>query len=239
MDEQNALLRMVKVHRRYGAGDNVVHALYDIDLSIEAGEMVAVCGPSGHGKTALVNLLGLLDLPSAGRVYLKGVDACTLTEQQRQRLRSEHIGIVFQHPALLPALTALENTLLPVVLGPGTDRAAIEFAPELLARLGLAVQLHKHPAELDACQRQRVAIARALVSRPDLVVADEPASRLDSGSERMVAELFAAFQREHGTTFVIATRDQRQLLRASRTLQLSEGRLLSVPADTPRRALRA
>nr|WP_307728101.1 ATP-binding cassette domain-containing protein [Massilia terrae] len=230
---------MVKVHRRYGAGDKVVHALYDIDLCVEAGEMVAVCGPSGHGNTALVNLLGLLDLPSAGRIYVQGVDTCTLTERQRQRLRSEHIGIVFQHPALLPALTALENTLLPVLLGPHVDRSAIEFAPELLARLGLAVQLHKHPDELDASQRQRVAIARALVLRPALVVADEPASRLDSGSERMVADLFSACQREHGTTFIMATRDQRQLLRASRTLQLSEGRLLSVPADTPRRALRA
>lgn len=239
MDEQNALLRMVKVHRRYGAGDKVVHALYDIDLAVDAGEMVAVCGPSGHGKTTLVNLLGLLDLPSAGRIVVNGIDASTLTEQQRQRLRNEYIGVVFQHPALLPALTALENTLLPVLLGQRQDRAAIDFAPELLARLGLAVQLHRHPAELDASQRQRVAIARALVMRPALVVADEPASRLDSASERMVADLFASFQREHGTAFVLATRDQRQLLRASRTLQLSEGRLLSVPADMPRRALRA
>ncbi len=239
MKEHKALLRMENVHRRYGAGDNVVHALYDIDLTVEAGDMVAVCGPCGHGKTTLVNLMGLLDLPSGGRIFVDGVDAGALTGQQRQRLRSEHIGVVFQHPALLPALTVLENTLLPVLLGTGPDRAAAEFAPELLARLGLAVQLHRHPAELDASQRQRVAIARALVTRPALVVADEPASRLDSGSERLVAELFAAIQREHGTAFVLATRDQRQQLRAARTLQLSEGRLVSVPADTPRRALRA
>jgi ABC-type lipoprotein export system ATPase subunit len=239
VDEQNAFLRMVKVHRRYGAGDKLVHALYNIDLCVEAGEMVAVCGPSGHGKTTLVNLLGLLDLPSDGRIFVGGIDVCTLTEPQRQRLRSERIGVVFQHPGLLPALTALENTLLPVLLGRTQDRAASEFAPELLARLGLAAQVHKHPGDLDASQRQRVAIARALVTRPDLVVADEPASRLDSGSLRMVSDLFTSFQRESGTAFVIATRDQRQLLRAARTLQLSDGRLLSAPADTPRRALRA
>lgn len=239
MNEQNALLRMVNVHRQYGAGDNVIHALYDIDLAIQAGEMVAVCGPSGHGKSTLVNLLGLLELPSEGRIFVGDIDVGTLTEQQRQRLRSEHIGVIFQLPALLPALTVLENALLPVLLAAFKDPVAVEFAPELLARLGLAVQLNRHPAELDASQRQPVAIARALVTRPALVVADEPASRLDSGSERMVAFLFAAFQREHGTAFVMATRDQRQLLRASRTLQLSEGRLMSAPADTPRRALRA
>jgi ABC-type lipoprotein export system ATPase subunit len=139
-------------------------------------------------------------------------------------------------------MTAHENVLLPLMLQRRLNRpqlkAAEEFAAELLARVGLATQVRHYPARLDAGQCQRVAIARALVTKPRLVVADEPTSRLDSGSLRMVMELFATIQREQGTTFVVSTRDQRQLTRATRTLQLADGRLRGVPADTPRRSLR-
>jgi ABC-type lipoprotein export system ATPase subunit len=201
--------------------------------------MLAVCGPSGHGKTTLMNLLGLLAPPSAGNIVLDGQSLEHLDEPARARLRSASIGLVFQHANLIAALTAQENVLLPLFARHPQPAAARELADELLARLGLATQQRKRPCELDASQRQRVAIARALMTRPALVVADEPTARLDSGSVRMVLDLFTACQREQGTTFVIATRDQRQLLRAARTLQLSEGRLLGAPADTPRFAQRA
>jgi ABC-type lipoprotein export system ATPase subunit len=237
--ESNALVCLSGVHRQYLAGSAVVHALHDINLHVDAGETIAVCGPSGHGKTTLMNLLCLLEQPTSGGIFFNGEQVETLPERERA-LRRDRIGMVFQQASLVPVLTAQENVVLPLLLRGRPRRAELlaarEFAAELLARLGLATHVRALPERLDASQRQRVAIARALVTRPALVVADEPTSRLTSGSVRMVMDLFAAWQREHGTAFVIATRDQRQLLRASRTLQLSEGRLLAAPADTPRLA---
>ncbi|TFW27501.1 ABC transporter ATP-binding protein [Massilia horti] len=219
-----------------------VRALHDIHLEVEPGEMLAVCGPSGHGKTTLLNLIGLLDTASAGEVEFDGKGVASLSEAQRALLRASTVGLVFQSFSLVPVLTAQDNVLLPLQLRArltGAERkAAAEQAAELLARLGLASHVRHYPARLDAGQCQRVAIARALITRPRLVVADEPTSRLDSGFVRMVSELFASYQREYGTTFVISTRDQRQLARATRTLQLADGRLLAAPADTARRPLR-
>lgn len=235
----SALVELSGVHRRFRSGKVLVHALYDISLRVEPGEILAVCGPSGHGKTALANLIGLLDAPSEGSLWFDGLATESLTEGARRQLRTEKIGLVFQHCTLVPVLSAQENVMLPRLLNGKRPDDTGELAAELLARLGLAAQVRQLPSALDASQRQRVCIARALVSRPALVVADEPTSRLDSGSARMVMDLFSAWQRECGTTFVIATRDQRQLLRAARTLQLSEGRLLGAPADTPRLACRA
>lgn len=235
----SALVELCGVHRRFRSGKLLVHALYDISLRVHAGEILAVCGPSGHGKTTLANLVGLLDAPSEGSVRFGGMATETLAEGARRTLRTEKIGLVFQHSTLVPVLSAQENVMLPRLLNGKRRDDTAELAAELLARLGLAAQVRQLPTALDASQRQRVCIARALVNRPALVVADEPTSRLDSGSVRMVMDLFSAWQREFGTTFVIATRDQRQLLRAARTLQLSEGRLLGAPADTPRLACRA
>lgn len=237
-----ALLRLAGIHKRYRDGNSVVHALYDIDLHVEQGEMLAVCGPSGHGKTSLMNLAALLETPTSGRIGFAGTAVESMSEPERARLRAACIGIVFQHCSLVAGLTATENVALPLLLRRRLTRPALaaahEQANELLARLGLAGQQRLYAKQLDASQRQRTAIARALIGRPALVVADEPTSRLDSDGVRMVIELFSACQREHGTAFLIATRDQRQLLKAGRTLQLSEGRLLGAPADQPR-ALRA
>jgi ABC-type lipoprotein export system ATPase subunit len=240
--KSGALVELAGVHKHYRNGVMCVHALHDINLHVEPGEMVAVCGPSGHGKTTLLNLIGLLEAPSEGEVTIAGAAAGELSEAGRAQLRSATIGSVFQSFSLIPVMTAHENVLLPLMLQRRLNRpqlkAAEEFAAELLARVGLATQVRHYPARLDAGQCQRVAIARALVTKPRLVVADEPTSRLDSGSLRMVMELFATIQREQGTTFVVSTRDQRQLTRATRTLQLADGRLRGVPADTPRRSLR-
>jgi predicted ABC-type transport system involved in lysophospholipase L1 biosynthesis ATPase subunit len=149
---------------------------------------------------------------------------------------------VFQSFTLVPVATALENVLMPLMLRARLDGATLADAQahgaELLARLGLKTQTHHYPARLDASQCQRVAIARALVGGPRLVVADEATSRLDGGSVRLVMDLFAAHQRDYGTSFVLSTRDQRQLSRVTRTLQLNEGRLSSSTTDSPRRTLR-
>lgn len=237
-----ALVRLSGVHKHYRNGVSTVHALHGINMHVDPGEMVALCGPSGHGKTTLLNLVGMLEPASEGSVIVAGRAVETLSEPARVALRGAAIGLVFQSFSLLPVMTAQENVLLPLLLRARLKRPALkaaqEFAAELLARLGLATQVRHYPARLDAGQCQRVAIARALITRPPLVVADEPTSRLDSVSLRMVLDLFASCQREYGTTFLISTRDQRQLTRATRTLQLSDGRLLGAPADTPRRTLR-
>jgi predicted ABC-type transport system involved in lysophospholipase L1 biosynthesis ATPase subunit len=242
MREDAALLRLSGIHKHYRNGLSSVHALCDINLQVEPGEMVAVCGPSGHGKTTLLNLINMLEPASEGSLVLDGVGVCGLDDKQRAALRGRAIGAVFQCFKLIPVMTAQENVMLPLLLRRRLKRAELSdaraFASELLARVGLATQVHHFPARLDAGQCQRVAIARALMTRPRLVVADEPTSRLDASSLRMVLELFAAWQREHGTAFVISTGDQRQLGRASRTLQLNDGRLAARPADQPRHVFR-
>jgi putative ABC transport system ATP-binding protein len=237
-----ALLSLSGIHKHYRHGRSGVHALCDIHLQVGAGEMVAVCGPSGHGKTTFTNVIGLLEPPSAGRLMLDGVDVAGLGDTERAALRARTIGPVYQCFTLIPFLTARDNVLLPLLLRRRLGRPqradAIALATELLARVGLAAHVHHLPARLDPGQCQRVAIARALITRPRLVVADEPTSRLDASALRMVLELFNACQREQGTAFVITTRDQRQLVRASRTLQLSDGRLGPRQADLPRHAAR-
>lgn len=236
------LVRLSGVHKIYGRGLAGVRALNDITLSVESGEMVAICGPSGHGKTTLMNIIGMLEPATEGSVVIARLLTSKLSEQARADLRGEMIGYVFQSFSLVPVLTAQENVLLPLMLRGGLAGAALAdaqaYGAELLARVGLRTQTHHYPSRLDAGQCQRVAIARALVTAPRLVVADEPASRMDNGSIRLVMDLFAAHQREHGTTFVISTRDQRQMSRATRTLQLHEGRLSGAPADAPRKIVR-
>lgn len=235
-----ALLTLSGIHKHYRHGAAGVHALANIDMRVEAGEMVAVCGPSGHGKTTLLNLIGLLEPASSGSLLLDGIDVARLSERERVALRTRVIGPVFQCFQLIPAMTALENVMLPLLLQSRRRRArpdwieARAFAAELLARVGLAAQVHHDPARLDPGQCQRVAIARALMTRPRLVVADEPTSRLDGSALRMVLALFVACQRQQGTAFVLSTRDQRQLAQASRTLQLNDGRLGPRPAQVPR-----
>lgn len=236
------LVRLSGVHKIYGRGLAGVHALADIDLRVAAGEMVAICGPSGHGKTTLLNLVGLIETASEGSVVVANLLTSKLSEQARADLRGEVIGHVFQAFTLIPVMSALENVLLPLTLRSRPGAAALDEAralgAELLARLGLKTQTHHTPAQLDASQCQRVAVARALIGTPRLVVADEATSRLDGGCIRLVMDLFASYQRDYGTSFLLSTRDQRQYSRASRTLQLNEGRLSSPSSDGGRKALR-
>ena len=234
------LVSLSRVHKVYGGGLAGVHALHDIDLHVASGEFVVVCGPGGSGKTSLLNVAGMLDTATEGNVVIASLLVSRLSEQARADLRGELIGFVFQTPGLVPSLTARENVLLPLMLRGCVASAdgARERADALLDQLGMATQAGHTPARLDASQCQRVAIARALVSRPRLVIADEPGARLDSGCIRLVMDVFARQQQEQGTAFLISTRDQRQLSRADRTLQLCDGRLHGVPGDTGRRPLR-
>ena len=232
------LVRLAQVSRHFGKGATRVQALHEIDLVVLAGEMVVICGPSGNGKTTLLNLVSMLDSASAGSVSVVRLLVAKLSEQARTELRGELMGMIFQCYELVPVLSALDNVLLPLSLRGHADATAQDearaWALELLGQLGLANQAHQLPPRLDAGQRQRVGIARALVTRPRLVLADEPTTRLDNGAIRQVMDLFARQQRQHGTAFIITTRDQRQLSRSTRTLQLNEGRLLAGSALAPR-----
>lgn len=232
------MVRLCGVHKHYGSALDGVQALTNINLHVVPGEMVAICSPSGHGKTSLLNVIGLFEPASEGSVVIAGVHASALPDAARADLRSRLIGYVAQHFTLIGALTAQENVVLPLMLRGPMDAAALSDAKalggELLARLGMKSRAHHYPARLDAGSCQRVAIARALITRPQLLVADEATSRLDDASTRLVMDLFGAHQREYGTSIVFSTRDQRQLGRVARTLQLNGGRLTSTVANAPR-----
>lgn len=236
------LVSLARVHKVYGGGDSGVYALQDIELQIRPAEFVAVCGPGGSGKTSLLHIVGMLECATEGSVVLANLLISKLSEQARADLRMDLIGFVFQSFSLLPVLSARENVLLPLLLrtrlGSGVLASAEARADALLAQLGLSTQANHYPPRLDPSQVQRVGIARALITRPRLVIADEPTSRLDSNAIRLVMDLFAQEQDDNGTAFLVATRDQRQLSRANRTLQLSEGRLSCTPATAPRQPLR-
>jgi putative ABC transport system ATP-binding protein len=235
------LVSMARVHKIYGGALLGVHALHDIELQIAPAEIVSVCGPCGSGKTSLLNLAGMLDTATEGSVVVASLLVSKLSEQARADLRGDMIGFVFQSFSLIPVLTARENVLLPLLLRARLERAEMAAAQDradvLLGRLGLGSQASHYPQRLDASQCQRVAIARALIARPRLVIADEPTSRLENGAIRLVMDLFAQHQQEHGTAFLISSRDQRQLSRASRTLQLNEGRLLATSTVRGRRPI--
>jgi putative ABC transport system ATP-binding protein len=236
------LVRLTGVHKFYGRGLTGVHALHEINFQINSGEIVAICGASGSGKTSLLNLINMLESASEGCVVIARLLTSEMSEQARADLRGEMIGLVFQNFSLIPIMTARENVLLPLMLRGHLERPALAAAKQradlLLGMLGLATQAGQYPARLDSSQTQRVAIARALIARPRLVLADEPTSRLDSGAIRLVMDLFAHEQDQHGTAVVITTRDQRQLSRVTRTLQLAEGRLTNASHVAARQTLR-
>ncbi|QYF95207.1 ABC transporter ATP-binding protein [Massilia sp. PAMC28688] len=226
------LVSLSGVRKVYGGN---TYALHDIELDITRGEIIAICGPGGSGKTSLLHIVGMLEAATEGSVVLAGLLVSKLSEQARADLRNDMLGFVFQSFSLIPVLTARENVLLPMLLraqlGESELAAAQARADTLLAAVGLAPQAAYYPPRLDPGQCQRVAIARALINQPRLVIADEPTSRQDSCCTRMIMDLFAEQQAACGTTFLISTRDQRQLSRVTRTLQLADGRLQSTPGS--------
>jgi len=216
------MIRLEGVHKSYGA----FPALAGVDLSIGAGELVAVLGRSGSGKSTLLHLLGGIDQPSAGRVSALGEDLAKLDAERLARWRGKNVGVVFQFFQLLPTLTVLENVLLPMdFLGDRPARERPERARVLLDRLGVLDQSEKAPAELSGGQQQRVAIARALANDPALVLADEPTGNLDSATSAAVLGLLAGLVRE-GKTVVVATHDRDAAAVASRRVTLADGRIV-------------
>lgn len=189
-------------------GEVPVTLVNDVSLEINAGEFVAITGPSGSGKSSLLYLLGLLDLPTKGSLLVEGQETTSLTEEQRAHLRLEKLGFVFQSHLLLPEFSALENVLLPMRrLGANSEVANLDRARALLAELGLEEHAHKLPRQLSGGQNQRVAIARALANTPKLLFADEPTGNLDSKSSAVVQEIFKRIARTTGSAVIAVTHD--------------------------------
>jgi ABC-type lipoprotein export system ATPase subunit len=208
--------------KTYGKGDSLVRAVDDVSLNVTAGETVAVMGPSGCGKSTLLHLLGGLDRPSAGELWLAGERIDQLSERALARLRRTAVGFVFQSFQLMDELSAVENVELPALLGGRSARAARRRATELLEQVGLADRASFLPAALSGGQRQRVAIARALVSDPQVVLADEPTGNLDSQATLDVLRLFESLH-VAGQTLVIVTHDSRIAATADRLITMRDG----------------
>jgi putative ABC transport system ATP-binding protein len=210
--------------RRYGDGDTAVQALRGIDLDIRARELVAVMGPSGSGKSTLMHLLAGLDTPTSGTVTIAGTDLGTLDDTALTRLRRTHIGFIFQFFNLLPMLDAEENVLLPLsIAGEKPDGAWVE---ELMSKVGLQARRGHRPSELSGGEQQRVAIARALVTRPTILLADEPTGNLDSKTGQEILELMRESVDAYDQTTIMVTHDPRAASIADRILFIADGQIV-------------
>jgi len=226
------LIVLEQVTKNYRVGSEIVHALRGVDLVIEPNEYVAIMGPSGSGKSTLMNILGCLDWPSSGRYILDGTDVSILDDAALARIRNQKIGFVFQTFNLLPRATALKNVELPLIYAgiPADERR--ERAQAALASVGLGDRLRHKPPELSGGQRQRVAIARALVTRPSIILADEPTGNLDSKTGAELMELFEHIWRENNTV-ILVTHEEEIAQHARRIIRIRDGRIESdMPTDS-------
>jgi putative ABC transport system ATP-binding protein len=210
--------------RHFEVGDQIVHALEEVDLRIDAGEYVAVMGPSGSGKSTLLHILGCLDRPTRGSYRLDGHEVATLRDNDLALVRSRKIGFVFQSFHLVPRLTALENVELPMTLAGQSPSERGARARRALAEVGLTDRSDHRPAQLSGGQRQRVAIARATVMSPSILLADEPTGNLDRTSGREIIELLERMNTE-GLTLIVVTHDPEVSRRARRVVRLVDGRV--------------
>ncbi len=227
-ENQNLVIDCEKVTRTYREGPEELTIFSDISLQVAAGETVAIVGSSGAGKTTLLNLLGGLDKPSSGHIAICGEDIHRLSEAGRARFRSRNLGFVYQFHHLLPEFSALENVMMPCVLGKDSVRKAEQKARAMLDSVGLSARLGHKPGELSGGERQRVAIARALVNEPGCVLMDEPTGNLDEQTGEGVRQLIESLRDRLGIAFVMVTHDRAMAESLGRVMRLEQGRLQQV-----------
>jgi putative ABC transport system ATP-binding protein len=219
------VVEALDVHKTYRRGSVEVKAVVGVSLAIKAGEMVAIVGPSGSGKSSLLNLLGALDRPDAGEVLIDGIKLSGLDDAARTRMRRNKVGLIFQFFNLLPLLTARENVTLPLLLGGVSRSEADKRADELLAGVGLSSRAEHTPEEMSGGEMQRVAICRALAPRPAVLLCDEPTGNLDSQVGVAVLALLRAAARENGCAVIMVTHDPHAASVTDRVLEFRDGRL--------------
>jgi putative ABC transport system ATP-binding protein len=214
------------VTKDYKLGSSIVHALRGINLQVGKSEFISICGPSGSGKSTLLNLIGCLDSPSSGKVFIAGKDIAGFNDTVLSNLRSSTIGFIFQSFNLIPVLTAYENVEYPLVITGMLKKKRKEKVIEILEEMGLRQFMRHKPDELSGGQRQRIAIARALVTRPEIVLADEPTANLDSSTGTEILKLMKKMNEKYKTTFIFSTHDSNVLSFAQKIYNISDGRLI-------------
>jgi lipoprotein-releasing system ATP-binding protein len=228
---EGEVVRAERLGKTYAEGNLRTHVFDGLDVAVHAGETVAILGASGAGKSTLLHLLGGLDTPTAGEVFVAGQQMSALSDAARGQLRNRALGFVYQFHHLLPEFTALENVMLPVLLNGTTVPDAEKRATSLLEAVGLAHRLEHKPGELSGGERQRAAVARALVNTPACVLGDEPTGNLDEKTAATVFELMLELNRARRTSLVLVTHDRRLARRLDRVLELHEGRLRELRID--------
>ncbi len=227
-----ALIELRDVSKVYSMGEVEVHALREVNLTMEQGEYAALIGPSGSGKSTLMNTLGCLDRPTSGTYHLNGQEVTGMTRDQRARIRNREIGFVFQNFNLLARTSAMENVELPLMYGNKLNaRKRREKAAEMLALVGLADRHDHHPGQLSGGQQQRVAIARALATEPSILMGDEPTGNLDTRTSREIIELFRRLNTERNLTVILVTHDLSVARSARRSVVLRDGSIIIDTTD--------
>ncbi|MCA9553685.1 MAG: ABC transporter ATP-binding protein [Myxococcales bacterium] len=222
-----AIVQLQGVHKDYPLGNLVVRALRGVDLTFDKGEFTTVAGPSGSGKTTLLNLVGCVDTATRGTVTVDGASTSALKESKLTELRLRKLGFIFQSFNLIGVLNLFQNVEFPLLLQGGLTKGERESrVRDIVDKVGLTEQMKQRPNELSGGQRQRVAIARALVTRPSIVLADEPTANLDSGTGNAIIDLMKHLNETEHTTFIFSTHDSRVMSRASRIVQLVDGKVV-------------
>ena len=221
-----SVITLTKVWKTYRMGDTDVHALKDVSLDIKKGDFVAITGTSGSGKSTMMNLVGCLDTPSKGNVYLENDDISKMSESNLAQVRGKKIGFIFQQFNLIPTLTALENVMLPLEFQEMDEEEAEKKASKILKIVGLENRMDHYPNQLSGGQQQRVAIARSLINDPEVILGDEPTGNLDSKTGSEVLELLQKLWKDEGKTIIIVTHDLKLASYAKRIIKLKDGQII-------------
>lgn len=222
-----SIIKLENVHKAYPLGKTTVTAVNGVSFEIQKGDFVSIAGPSGSGKSTILNMIGCIDVPSSGTVTINGIDTATLTDRAITDLRHQVLGFIFQSFNLIPVLNVYENIEFPLMLGKSTmpPRERREWVEHLMGEVGLDRWATHKANELSGGQRQRVAIARALVTKPQVVMADEPTANLDSATGEAILALMQRMNREYGTTFIFSTHDAKIVALADHVIRLKDGQV--------------
>jgi len=225
------ILELKNIHKNFRLGEDDIEVLDGIEISIEQGETFAIVGPSGGGKTTLLQIIGLLDSPTRGELYVRGESSEDLNDKSKSRLRNEFFGFIYQFHHLMNEFTALENTMMPLLIRNQTTKEASAKAQDLLIRIGLEHRVNHKPHELSGGECQRVAVARALVTSPSLILADEPTGNLDPETADRVFDSFLDLNRSLNTSLIMVTHNQELAKRMDKVYELNFGKLIPSSPD--------